>query len=251
MHACVCSYTPSFCLDGCAHGFRYMQARVAPCMRSCFGRQRTSQWPCKCFSITICLQGYRPFPDIDCRPCNNNNINDKIAEATYWEQWLTVFVGDNSRQAAEVVALALYHAAHPDVIIQVETQWAVIPDWTFSMPGSLKLLQNLQSAHIAVHSHHESIPQMHLAALSTTHPTFLLDMNSVSDESYFACMNASRFFIQYKRRYNFTNILQSAQSVLEVQYKQHRQYNYVKPQKSEVESKAWLLSAHRTWKTRS
>ena len=56
-------------------------------------------------------------------------------------------MGDDSGQAAEVVALALHHAAHPDVIIQIEAQGAVIPDWPISMPGSLKLLQNLQSAH--------------------------------------------------------------------------------------------------------
>jgi len=53
-------------------------------------------------------------------------------------------MGDNSRQAAEVVALALHHTAHPDVIIQVETQRAVVPDWPASMPCSLKLPQDLQ-----------------------------------------------------------------------------------------------------------
>ena len=71
-------------------------------------------------------------------------------------------MGDDSRQAAEVVALALHHAAHPDVIIQVETQGAVIPDWPISMPGSLKLPQNLQSAHNTLYSHHERICQVHL-----------------------------------------------------------------------------------------
>jgi hypothetical protein len=60
------------------------------------------------------------------------------------EHMLTVFMGDNSRQAAEVVALALHHTAHPDVIIQVETQRAVVPDWPASMPCSLKLPQDLQ-----------------------------------------------------------------------------------------------------------
>jgi len=78
---------------------------------------------------------------------NNNNNNNNKAVTTCWAHELTVFMGDNSRQAAEVVALALHHTAHPDVIIQVETQWAMIPDWPASMPGSLKLPQNLQWAH--------------------------------------------------------------------------------------------------------
>ncbi len=77
-------------------------------------------------------------------------------------------MSDNSRQAAEVVALALHHTAHPDVIIQVEAQWAVIPDWAASMPGGLKLPQDLQSAHRTDCSHREKIPQVHLAPLNTT-----------------------------------------------------------------------------------
>ena len=50
---------------------------------------------------------------------------------------------NNPRQASEVGPLGLLYVAHPGVVIQIDAEGAVVPDWPSGLACCLKLLQHL------------------------------------------------------------------------------------------------------------